>query len=235
MKKPNFNICSNCGSENPLYQKNCVSCKHYMRATVVNIDLWQTFYYLFENPQKALTNIIYAEHKNFLIFLLLFVGLKFLLFSFSIQSWLKINITDTDYFVYNFMLQTAIYLTIILLLTKILTFLINTKGKSRYKDNLAIIVYSFTPLILSLFILTPVEYGIFGVHWFLFNPSPFIIKETIAYILIFLEISMIIWSLYIQFQAYFIQSKSSIFSFFMIVLFYGCIISAIIFIPYILF
>ena len=80
MTKLNVNICSNCSKENPLYFKNCSDCKHYMRSAVVNIDLWSTIYQIFENPRKTLKNIIYAEHKNFIIFLLLFVSMKLFLF-----------------------------------------------------------------------------------------------------------------------------------------------------------
>ena len=91
MTKLNVNICSNCGVENPLYLKNCLNCKHYIRTAVVNIDLWRTIYQLFENPRKALKNIIYAEHKNFIIFLLFFFSIKLFLFSISIQSALKLK------------------------------------------------------------------------------------------------------------------------------------------------
>ncbi len=234
MTKLNVNICSNCGSQNPLYVKNCSNCKHYIRTAVVNIDLWHTIYQLFENPRKTLKNIIYAEHKNFIIFLLFFFSIKLFLFSLSIQSGLKLNTGVSNFIIYNFLLLTVIYAILILFSIKVLTILLNKLSKTRFKDNLSLFIFGSIPIIISLFILTPVEYGIFGEHWFIFNPSPFIIKTNLAYILAGLEVLMILWSITIIFKAFHIQSNSKIFATLSTVSLLIVISVAIIFIPYIL-
>ena len=86
MKYQNFQTCNNCGKENALYANKCENCHHYVRANIVNIDLWSTIWNLFESPVEALENIIYAQHKNFIIFLTIFVSIKFLLISAFLQS-----------------------------------------------------------------------------------------------------------------------------------------------------
>lgn len=232
MTKLNVNICSNCGNENPLYFKNCSGCKHYIRSAVVNIDLWSTIYQIFENPRKSLKNIIYAEHKNFMIFLLFFISIKLFLFSTSIQSALSPFPNESNFNVYNLILLTAIYTLIILLCVKLLTVSLNKISKTRFKDNLALFVFSTIPIIFSLFILTPVEYGIFGEHWFVFNPSPFMIKNNLAYILLGLEVLMILWSITILFKAFHIQSNSKLFSIIVTFIFTVFFAIAIMFIPY---
>ena len=234
MTKLNVNTCSNCDTENPLFLKNCEKCKHYIRSVVVNIDLWSTIYQLFENPSTSLKNIVYAEHKNFILFLLFFFSSKLFLLSISIQSALKNNPVESKFIIYNFLLLTAIYAFIILLSTKVLTSLINKSSKTRFKDNLSLFLYSSTPVIISLFILTPVEYGIFGEYWFIYNPSPFIIKTNLAYLLAGLEILMILWSVTILFKAFRIQTNSKLISIFLIIPLIIGFLVAITFIPYIL-
>lgn len=232
MTKINKNICSNCGTENPLYLKNCFECKHYIRAAVYNIDFWNTVYAVFENPRKTLQNIIYAEHKNFMIFLLFFIGIKLFLFSHSIQSALSKIPDESNFILYNLLLVTAVYVIIILICVWLLTLLLNKRSKTRFKDNLALFVYSFIPIVISLFILTPAEYGIFGEHWFVFNPSPFVIKSNLAYIFSFLETLMIIWSITILFKAFHIQSDSKLFSIIATIILITVISIVIIFIPF---
>ncbi|MCB0730493.1 MAG: hypothetical protein KDC88_05615 [Ignavibacteriae bacterium] len=234
MKENELNICSNCGTNNPLYEKICSNCKHYVRAAVVNIDLWKTIWGLFENPKETLKNIIYAEHKNFIVFILALVSVKTFITAASVQSAFGLLIPHTKYFLYNLLILLAIYTVSILLYTKILSIIFNRITKTRFKDNLSIILYSFIPIVLSLIILAPVEYGIFGKHWFISNPSPLLIKPNLAYVLFVLEFLMLSWSVYLLYTAFKIQSKSIMLSFTFLILLCLIIISQIIFIPFIL-
>jgi hypothetical protein len=152
--------------------------------------------------------IIQADHKNFVSFILVFIALKFFLYSVFVQSLLDLPIKNSQNIGTNLLLLLGIYVVIIFIFIRIKTSIINRWRVSRYKDNLSLFSYSFVPIIFSLFILTPVEYGIFGVHWFIFNPSPFIIKEFLAYVLAFVEIMMVIWSIFLYFSAVKIQSNS---------------------------
>ncbi len=205
--KQNENICSNCGTNNPFYKKNCTNCKHYLRATVVNIDLWKTIWLLFENPSKAFTDIIFAEHKNFLVPLLTLLSIKIYLTAFIIQSVLLSLSKTTNYLIYNTLILCGIYIVSIVLFSFFFTKITN---KTRFKDNVSLITYSFIPIIFSLIILTPIEYGIFGEYWFTHNPSPLLIKISI-------------------------QTSSRIFSIIIAVIFMGTILSEIFFIPHLLF
>lgn len=212
MIKRNVQICSNCGTENPLFQKNCLSCKHYLRATIINIDLWKTVWQLFESPNEALKTIIFAKHKNFLLFLLLTLSVKFYLTSIIIQSAFSITNPNTSHFIYNLLLVVLIYFAMIILFSFFVTRLISIKQKVRFRDNLSVITFSFIPMILLFFIFFPVEYGIFGKHWFIYNPSPFLIKGALAYVLVILEGVTVIWSLLILYHAMYLQSNSKLFS-----------------------
>lgn len=231
MNKTENNICSNCNENNPLYSKNCFKCKHYLRTAVINIDLWLTVWKLFESPKIAIKNIIYAEHKNFLVILFFLFSIKLLFTSIIIQN----ESISGSFGLYNFATIIAIYFVSILVITKIITIFFNSKIKTRFKDNLSIIIFAHAPAILTLLILTPVEASIFGSHWLLGNPSPFLIKANIAYVLAFLEIIMILWSFIILFKGFLIQSNSKSKALISFGLFIGSIVSIVNFIPYILF
>jgi hypothetical protein len=234
MTQNNVQKCSNCGEENLLYEKNCKSCKHYLRAAVVNVDLWKTIWLLFENPKKAIQNLIMAEHKNFSIFLLFFVGLKFFTTSVIIQSAFNVTIPNTAYFSANVTIGTLIFVCILLIFTFIFSKMFKQTKKVRFRDNFTILVYSFIPIVFSLFVLSPVEYGLFGKHWFLYNPSPFLIKSTLAYIILGLEILMLGWSLLILFIALKIQSNSTLLGFTSTIIFFSILIYSFFNIPFII-
>jgi len=212
MKKTNIQICDNCQKENPLYRETCLECGHYLRKTVVNIDLWSTIWKLFETPQKVIKNIIYAEHKNFVFFLLLLLSVKFYSLFVIVKFSFNPLAEELNNFFLNASVITIIFFIALLIFAKIITILISLKEKKivRFKDNISVITYSFVPLILISIVLFPIEYGIFGKQWFTSNPSPLIIKKNAAYLLYGIEIFMLLWSLFILYLSFYIQSNSKI-------------------------
>ncbi len=224
MKQFNYNICDNCGEENPLYLRICKKCNHSTREKVVNINLWETIYELLHAPTKTLKNIIYSEHKNFITFILFLLGIKIYLISIIFQTSFGKAVIDSNNKSLNLAVISVFYVLVLLLFSFILKIILKRFGiLTRFKDNLSIIVYSFLPFLIASLILIPIEYGIFGEYWFTFNPSPFIIKPTSAYLLYGIELIMFVWSLLILFKGMVLQSGnylralSIIFAFFLIV------------------
>lgn len=231
--KINFdNVCTNCGENNPLHNKNCLSCKHYLRSPIANIDFWSTIGKLIDNPKRSLLNIIYADHKNFVFPLLVLASVKLFLISISLQSFFVQPNNGSATTLANASLDIVNYLFLLVLFTIIITLLLKKKRKCRYKDNISVIAYSLFPIVFGLLILSPVEYGIFGEHWFDYNPSPFIIKPIIAYILISLEVIMIIWSVFLFYNGLLVISNSKLFSSIFLILYLISIVLAINFIPH---
>ena len=234
MKKTNVQICSNCGAENPLHQKTCIECKHYLRARVFNIDLWKTAWKMFESPTEALTGVIHAEHKNFLLLLLILLALKIYSVGVIFQSAFNTIYPVSGYFFLNLLLQLIIYSGFIILFSLLLKIFLGLKRKIRFKDVLAVTVYSFSPLILAFIVLVPVQFGIFGVHWFTYNPSPFLIKYTFAYALAVLEGIMLLWGLFVFVKGLLLQSGSWILTIIFTILFLGLLSVIILFIPFVI-
>ncbi len=152
MTQNNFHICTNCGENNPLFTTKCKNCQHYFRANIVNIDLWNTIWKLFESPTEALRNIIYAEHKNFNLFLLSFLTIKLIILSAFYQSYNEFEVIQSKSFIYNILVLFGIYSFFIILFSFLLNLTLKKFGKTRLKDTFSVLVYSFIPLVLSLFI-----------------------------------------------------------------------------------
>ncbi|PKL87499.1 MAG: hypothetical protein CVV23_14985, partial [Ignavibacteriae bacterium HGW-Ignavibacteriae-2] len=179
-----------------------------MRKRVSNIDLWETTWQLVETPVNAFEKIIFAEHKNFISFLLILGGFKYFLLSNFIFNIVLTNFT----YEYNLFSQSILGVVVVTLLIIILSFLLKRSNlifgiQSKFLDNSAVFIYALIPLIISFVILFPIEYGIFGGHWVYFNPSPFLINFVSALILAILELFFLLWHLFLLVVGVYVQTR----------------------------
>lgn len=190
--------CKKCNHINPAYKYICNECKSYLRERVVNIDFWNTIQLILEDPVKAFKQIIFAEHKNFIIFITFFVAVKNLIITrfFSVPA-LGINGVVTPFFT-----SLTLLILITLLLFSSLTFIqrsIYSKQQIilRFKDIYAVNVYSFIPYLLGLIFIFPIELVVLGRDVFSNNPYSFEIKPLVTYILSGIELITILWSFFL--------------------------------------
>lgn len=190
--------CKKCNHINPAYKYICSECKSYLRERVVNIDLWNTIQLILEDPVKAFKQIIFAEHKNFIIFITFFIAIKNLIITrfFSVAA-LGINGVATSFFI-----SLILSILITLFLFSLLTFIqrsIYSKQKIilRFKDIYAINVYTFIPYLLGLIFIFPIELVVLGGDVFSNNPYSFEIKPLVTYILSGIELITILWSFFL--------------------------------------
>jgi len=201
--------CPACGYDNDFYRSICSSCKNYLRVRVVNIDFWSTLSLLIENPVKAFRNIVFAEHKNFILFLIPLYALKLLI----VTRWVSL-ITLGDFnpdvdIAFSYLIVFAAALIYFILFAYAGKIAWGIRGlKTRFKDDLAIIVYSQLLFTCSLLILFPLEILILGNYLFSVNPSPFQIKGTIAFIFFSAELLVIFWSFLLLFKGIHVSTKS---------------------------
>ena len=205
--------CPNCNSENPFYNSVCSSCKFYLRDRIYNIDLWTLMSSLIESPAKAFRTIIFSEHKNFIFFILFFVAIKFLINSRFI-AMLSIGEFKTSVGLhYSYFIVLTIVIIYFLIFSYVYKYFGNLSDiKIRFKDTLALIVYSQIPFLFGLFILFPLELVIFGDYLFTLNPSPFVIKGNITYFFLVLEIGLVFWSIFLVIKAFITQTQQLLFS-----------------------
>ncbi len=202
-------VCSNCQTENPFYGLICTNCKSYLRERINNIDFWNILARLIDSPVSAFRKIIQSEHKNFITFLVFFISLK--LFIDCRFIFLAINKNEGNW--NNVLFGFLIVLSLFIILIYIFGFLLKSVDsvfhlKTRTRDNASILIYSFVPNIFALFILFPFELIIFGGTVFSNNPSPFILKSTVAYTFTLLEGLCILWAIILNIIAMYAQSKN---------------------------
>lgn len=210
--KNNVN-CEHCGTENPFYSLTCKNCNSFLRSKIPNIDLWSTINKIIDSPSTAFKTIVQSDHKNFVIILLILAGLKNTLnVIMYINNSSELSIGHNDIFV-NLILGTILFTTIFLLYTIIITSINKYFGlDNRLKDNISIFAYSYLPVIILLVVLLPIYFAMYGLYWFLFNPSPFMIKPLASYIFFIIEILFYLWSCILFVLSMFIQSKNLFYS-----------------------
>jgi len=209
----NVLICNNCHEENPFYALNCLKCRSFLRPRISNIDLWQTTWKIFEAPVKTAVTIIHADHKNFVIVLLVLCCLKFSFVKSMVFNALKGHGMLIDTLLSSIFNGGLVFILGLLGFSLLMTLLNRTNGiQTRFIDNLSIYVYSFIPLLLGMLILVPINFALFGGYWFTFNPSPFILKPIAATVLIIIELLLFLWSIVIVMASTYAQSRNKIYS-----------------------
>jgi len=209
----NIIACNNCHEENPFYAKTCWKCHGYLRDKVYNIDLWKTIGRLTDNPGVGFKSIILSDHKNFAFAIILFAAIKFYIDSLFLTMFSKrAGVPGPD-----LLISFGIILVVTFLVILIFSFLLklitsSTNAQTRFIDNYAVFSYSLVPHAIGLCILLPIELVIFGGYLFSSNPSPFSIKETLAYIMAGFELLVLLWSLFLAIFAVYIQTRSFLFS-----------------------
>ena len=217
--------CKNCGHENALFRLNCTECNNYLRARVWNIDLWHDIRLLIESPTKGFQDIIWSEHKNFVVFIIIISTIKLMVDSFFLNM-----ITENIVFLqHSFFMDYLLVLTEFVIFLVLFTFAVWYINKlisieTRIRDVFAIITYSFIPSIFALVSLFLVEIILFGSFLFSVNPSPLIIKPMLAYTLLVLEILVILWSAFLLALGFYTQTKLKLYSIILSVIFFSLLL-----------
>lgn len=208
-------ICPNCKTENPFFNFICNNCRVYLRDRIFNLDLWSTVSSIIETPSKAFKTIILSEHKNFIFFILIFIGLKYLINVRFISMLSLGEFRSTIGLQYSYLIVLGAAL-IYFLSFSILYTVVGKRNDIylRFKDTFAIIIYSQIPYLFGLVLLFTLELVLFGDYLFSKNPTPFIIKGFLAYLFLILEVGIIIWSIFLIFKAFLTQSQKKLFSIF---------------------
>ena len=215
-------ICSNCKAENPFYKLICGNCKSYIRDRIYNIDLGNVLARLIESPARGFRTIIFAEHKNFITFIIFLAALKFEIDSVFISLFFSKHTLSFSKFVGGYISLIIIFALLLLIFSFVINIINKTLGyETRTKDNFSIFSYSLIPHIFALIVLFPLELVMFGEYLFSTNPSPFDLKVFVSYTLLVLELLMVAWSLFLTIIANYTQTKNIIYSIVISIIFHS--------------
>lgn len=193
--------CNNCYTENELYRFNCKKCGSVLHNKIANLEIWKTIQDLLDSPTRAYKNIIYSEQKNFVLFFLILGFIKLIILKRLVYNLFQIQIIDES-IISNFLM--IIPLVVFIISMKI--FALVKKIRIRFRDLISLFSYSLSVVVLISIILFPAEYAILGNAWLTFNPSPFILKPSIAILFLSIEgilILILCFYFYILFKIFF--------------------------------
>jgi hypothetical protein len=209
----NVLVCKNCKYENPYYVWICNNCNSYLRERIFNIDLWNVLGLLIYEPKKGYGIIIQSEHKNFILPIFLFASIKLFIDSMFIALLTYKNEPFLGNVIIHFLIIFSTLLAMVLIFVLVLTLLNNFLGlNTRFRDNLSILVYSLIPHVFALILLFTVELTVFGGSLFSNNPSPFSVKEFLAYTFLAFEGIIVVWGIILGINAVYSQSKNILYS-----------------------
>jgi len=209
----NVLVCNNCKKENPFYSMICSNCNSFLRSKIPNIDLWETISKLIETPIQAFNRIIQAENKNFVVTLMILVCVKLSLATMIIyNAFYNSNGVQITFF-NSFLLGGVPSIILLLFFSLMITYSNKFFGiENRFKDNFAIYIFSFIPMIGGLVVLIPIQFALFGEYWFTFNPSPLLMKPTPSLILLIIEGLLFLWSSILFIAATYSQTRNKFYS-----------------------
>ena len=202
-------VCSSCSASNPPFEYICKNCNSFIRSRVSNIDLWKTTGLLVESPMKAFTEIVFSEHKNFVVFILLLASSK-LLVDIRFVSLLTVGeFHPTTSLLFSYLIVVAVILLFLLFYSFLMKFTLQSyEIETRFRDNLAVLIYSLIPHVFGIIFLFVLELVVFGDFLFSVNPSPFVIKGMIAYLFLGAEVLLFLWSAFLSYSAFRVQTSS---------------------------
>ncbi len=207
----NKNTCAVCGLEYFILSYKCTNCGNILRDKVSNINLGEILKDLLFNPDIGIKKILFAEHKNYLIVLSILLSFKL-----SVLTLIHISFIDLEPEFQNFVFLLkllAYWLFFLFSLSFCYKFLFQFlfKVKMSFRSVHSIIIYPFLYFAISLLILFPLEFMLFGMYVFSNNPSIFSIDSGKAIMISLLEVIILMYTFYLTFifQVFILHKKST--------------------------
>lgn len=189
-------VCPVCKHSNDEFSIKCISCGSYIQDRVPNLDLFAMIWLMIESPSKAYKKVIIAEHKNFVLFFSLFLGISA---AFALL-WIKKSGNSFDNLFPLLLFGTAIGIAICIPLFYFLAVVFYAvlslvKREIEFKVIYGIIGWSLVPIMLSVIFILPLKLSTLGLLLFSTNPSAYEVKPLVTIVLLGLDSLMILWSM----------------------------------------
>lgn len=188
--------CPVCANPNDDLRTVCVQCGSFLQDRIPNLDFFSTLWQLVESPKDAFHKIIKAEHKNYVLFLMLFLGIGV---SFTLL-WARHAGNEFDNLIYLLLLGYVLGIGIALPVGGLMAVMVHLLlklfgGRGVMKNTYAVFGWSLIPIMLSVSIILPIELASIGLRLFSTNPSPMEIKPVVYIVLMFFDVFTVLWSI----------------------------------------
>ena len=177
-------ICKVCRIPNHHLSTICVSCGSYLQQKIDNIDLFQTLWNVIESPRRGFRMVALAAHKNYCIFISSVAGVGF---AFTLFWYIHVGDVVPELIpllimgVLFGMILGPVTVVIFALLLKAVSAIAGMK--TRFRNIYAVTSYALVPVLLSVFLILPIELLTFGSFMFSSNPSPYLLRPF-SYVMI---------------------------------------------------
>jgi len=188
--------CPVCLAENSDFATVCLKCKAFLQDRIPNINLFETAWRVIESPAIAFRQIVLAEHKNFSLFLFAFFGISL---SFTAFWFFKLGnrfFSLLDVIQWALISGVAVGLASAVFLT--VSYHVAARvfgGRGGIRDSMGLLAYALVPIVISLFLVLPIELLTFGMYLFTSNPSPYSIKPLSFILLAGFDVLVSLWTL----------------------------------------
>jgi hypothetical protein len=151
---------------------------------------------MIESPSQAFKKVIVAEHKNFVLFLSLFLGVGAL---FTLM-WVSKSGNSFDNLFLLLLFGTFIGLLCAIPLFFLLSGVIYSgaiiaKGTASFKETYGIVGWSLVPVMLSVVCVLPLELSSVGLDFLSENPSGLEVKPVVTGVLLGLDGFFALWTI----------------------------------------
>ncbi|MCK9410587.1 MAG: YIP1 family protein [Bacteroidetes bacterium] len=150
---------------------------------------------MIESPPQAFKKIIIAEHKNFVLFLSLFLGVS----AFFALMWGKQsgNLFDNLFplLLFGIGLGAVIALPLFFVLCGVMHGVAKAaKGKATFRETYGVVGWSLMPIMFSVVFVLPLELSTLGLLLFSTNPSALEVKPIVTMVFMGLDGALLLWS-----------------------------------------
>lgn len=188
--------CPVCSHENDDFAVTCTHCKGFLQNRVPNLNFFETAWGILESPRKTFRTIALAEHKNYSLVLFSLFGISL---SFTLIWYFKLGerfTTLLDLIIAALLVGPGVGLAAcILFLALYVLFARLMGGRATVRTSLGVLAYSLTPIVLSLFLVLPIELLTFGMYLFTSNPHPYVLKPVSYVMLVGFDVVVTVWSI----------------------------------------
>lgn len=188
--------CSVCNTTNDHLATICKSCGAYLQTRTDSLDLFQTAWNVLENPKKAFHTIAVATHKNYSYIIPAIAGYAFVFFLFWLLRAGEYTNSLLNFLAAGFVAGPPFGILAVLIFSVVISILLRARGRDvSFRNCMAVISYSLIPVVVSVFIVLPLEIMTFGLFFFTSNPSPYLLKPFSYVALLVLDGIFSAWTL----------------------------------------
>jgi hypothetical protein len=189
-------VCPVCTIQNDDFAITCSSCGSYVQDRIPTLDLFAMIWLIIESPASAYKKIIMAEHKNYVLFLALFLGIAA---SYCLMVVQKSGNSFDNLFpllLFGTMLGIVLCIPLFFVLTGCIHLAVKTVGgRGSFTSTYGVTGWSLVPMMFFVVFVLPLMLATLGLLLFSSNPSALQVKPTVTIVLGSIVGLLMLWSL----------------------------------------